>query len=457
MSKMIHAEMIRSGWCASALVLLAAACSGETVDLGEVSRDITSSSSQCQESTLVAGDVLVEDQAQLDALVGCEEIEGNLYVRPFADADFTPLASLTRVGGALDIGRRTAFDSATLTPDLQDQLPDVMAQEDALLAAGCFSSLEGFENLASAGSLALAGVGASNLVSFSNLSALTNGGLLQISDCSAPISLTGLERLQGVVELTVQCNTLESLAGPRFTARMGDIYVSGTILSDLGALAPESVKDLRVEDTALENLDAFSKLSRATSIDIYGNPLLTNANALDALFIVGSLRIASSPLLERVPDLTQLYQLDMLSLLGNDALINVPALPSVAPLPFGGEWGNFAPSDALRVRPDVIEINGNASLESIAIPGGWLAASYIDIGGNDNLTSIDLANIHAVDGLSIFTNPALATVNLGQLETVDDLRIIDNPLLPLGPFDDVQTFRRIVQSGPLTPEQLEQL
>jgi hypothetical protein len=79
--------------------------------------------------------------------------------------------------------------------------------------------------------------------------------------------------------------------------------------------------------------------------------------------------------------------------------------------------------------------------------------SYLEITDNDSLTSIDLANLHAADGLYIAGNASLTSVDLGLLETVDDLRVIDNPLLPLEPFDAVQTFRRIVQAGPLEPDQ----
>jgi hypothetical protein len=79
--------------------------------------------------------------------------------------------------------------------------------------------------------------------------------------------------------------------------------------------------------------------------------------------------------------------------------------------------------------------------------------SYLSISANERLASIDLASLHAADGLYISAKPALASVNLGLLETADDLRIIDNPLLPLEPFEAVQSYRRILQSGPLEPGQ----
>lgn len=450
MSKMNRS--LRGGGCAAALAVLTGACSADTVDLGEVSNDLTAAS-RCQESTLVEGSVLVENQAQLDELEGCEEIAGNFYIRPFAGADFRPLAALNTVGGALVLGRLTAFDMLDLPLEVQERIGEIMEQEQALLQSGCFSSLEGFEGLERVGSLSLNGVGTPDLQAFSNLSTLSNGGVLEIGACANLRALTGLEQLSGIVALTQLCNSLESLAGPRFAPSMSNAYIFGTSLADLGSFAPESVNELRIEDTALENLDALSRLSRATHIDVYGNPSLTNVDAFDALNYVGYLRIANSPLLERLPELTSIYELSTLSIVGNDALTNIPSIPNIYLVRGLMEWGNLAPEDALRIRPDLIQIIGNRSLESVAIPAGWLGVSYLDIGNNDSLTSIDLANVHAADALWIGTNAALTSVNLGLLETVDDLRVIDNPSLPLEPFDAVQTFRRIVQSGPLEPDQ----
>jgi hypothetical protein len=443
---------LRHPGCAAALAVFGGACSAETIDLGEVSRDLVGPS-RCQQSTLVEGSVVVENQEQLDQLEGCEQIAGDFHIRPFAGADFRPLAALHTVGGALELGRLTVFDLLSLPLEVQERIGEILEQEQALLDSGCFSSLEGFEGLERVGSLSLNGVGTPDLLAFSNLAALTDGGSLVIGACANLRDLEGLEGLTSVVELTQSCNSLESLDGPRFAPRMGNALIFGRSLADLGSFAPESVNELRIEDTALESLDALSQLARAISIDILGNRALTDVDALATLSDVGYLRIGLSPLLERLPELTSMVQLDELSIVGNDALENFPSIPNLGVLPGETDWDNLAPKDALLLRPDIIEITANAALESIVIPAGWLAASYIDIIDNERLTSIDLANIQAVDGLTIGANAALTSVDLGLLETVDDLRIIDNPLLPLEPFDAVSTFRRIVQPGPLEPEQ----
>lgn len=453
MSNKVRPNLLRGGWCACALGLLSSACSSDSIDLGEVTKDLSSAPSRCAEVALVQGSVLIENQEQVDALEGCNVIEGNLHVRPFERADFRPLATLTKVGGALELGRVSASDFLELPIPVQERFDEIFEREQALLDAGWLTSLEGFENLELAGSLSLSGVGAPDLEPLSNLSALTNGGVLQIGPCTNLLSLEGLRQLTGVSDLSLNCNSLASLAGPRFGARMGNVIIEGTSLVDLGALAPESLNELRIQGTALGNLDALSRLAFATSVDLFGNAALVDVDALDALFDVGYLRIANSPLLERVPELTSISELHTLSIVGNDTLENFPSLPNVGSLFADREWGNLAPEDVLQVRPDIVQVIGNPALESLVIPTGWLAVSYLDIVANDRLASIDLSSLHAVDRLSITTNPSLASVDLGLLETTDDLYIVDNALLPLEPFDAVQTFRRLVQPGPLTPDQ----
>jgi hypothetical protein len=392
--------------------------------------------------------VVIENQEQLDQLEGCEEIDGNLYVRPFADPDFRPLAALRRVGGALELGRRTEADMPELPHDI---LQEIIDRETALLAAGWLASLEGFENLERAGSLSLSGVGAPNLEALSSLTTLSNGGALQIDLCTGLRDLTGLERLTGVVDLRLPCSSLESLAGPRFSPHMGDVAIGGASLVDLGNLAPESVDTLSIQGTALENIDALSDLTHATSIALIGNAALANIDALDTLEMVDSLSIEENPRLERLPELASMGQLHELRIVSNDSLENLPILPNLGISP--SEWDDLAPGNLLLVRPNLILVRLNPALESLVIPAGWPAVSYLAIDSNAGLVNIDLSNLHAADGLHISGNPRLETVSLGLLETVDDLRVTGNPLLSLEPFEDLQTFRKIVQPGPLDPSQ----
>src|SRR5690242_8110072 len=81
------------------------ACIGDQIDLGESSNPGTPRGSRCATSTTVEGNVTAGNQEELNELAGCEAITGDLYIFPFFEPDFTPLASLQRVEGTLDVGR----------------------------------------------------------------------------------------------------------------------------------------------------------------------------------------------------------------------------------------------------------------------------------------------------------------------------------------------------------------
>src|SRR6187401_528750 len=87
------------------------ACVGEQVDLGESTNPSTPRGSLCATSTSFEGNVTAGNQQQLNELAGCEVITGDLFIFPFFDPDFTPLASLQRVGGTLDVGRLSFLDN----------------------------------------------------------------------------------------------------------------------------------------------------------------------------------------------------------------------------------------------------------------------------------------------------------------------------------------------------------
>src|SRR5262245_38387630 len=96
------------------LISLSFACSNGEVDLGDgiVAQNFTQAS-RCAESPVIAGDVRVTNQAELESLSGCEVITGSLLIEPFAEADLAPLASLREVGQQLGLGIYPATPPAT--------------------------------------------------------------------------------------------------------------------------------------------------------------------------------------------------------------------------------------------------------------------------------------------------------------------------------------------------------
>ena len=76
------------------------ACSNRHVDLGggTVAQEVQRGS-RCSASTIVSDDVSVADQDDLDALLGCEEIRGDLSVSVFEGTDLRFLRYLRVVDG----------------------------------------------------------------------------------------------------------------------------------------------------------------------------------------------------------------------------------------------------------------------------------------------------------------------------------------------------------------------
>ena len=102
---------------------------------------------------------LVENQAQLDALAGCEAIESDLVIVPFESPDFSPLASLRRVAGRFELGTMAARGNA---PE------DWFERLTQLIADGWIDSLDGFQALEPVGNLKLVGIGVPSLEPLSN-------------------------------------------------------------------------------------------------------------------------------------------------------------------------------------------------------------------------------------------------------------------------------------------------
>lgn len=422
--------------------LLALACSGETVSLGENVRYLEASGSRCRSASTVEGSVRASNQAQIDELAGCEVIEGDLFVNPFENPDLQPLASLRVVGGTLDLGRYSLFDE--ITDDYEEQLE----REGDLLESGWLASFEGLEQLESVGSISLQGISAPSLAPLANLRGLTQSGRLSIGICQNLADLQGLENLRGVVDLQILCDSLESLRGLSFPTRMGNVTIGGSNLRDLGDLALEVVEDLDIRNTALENLDALSTLTNADRLMLSSNPALTNLDGLNTLQQSDAVRIISNPALERLPEFDSLGVLRELVLLENERLVELPAFPYLVTVLEGSASLRDPAFDREYFRLDSLRIEDNPALERLHLPGAWALAGLIQISDNASLESIAFTQMEAADHVTIENNPALAQVDVGALRTVDELYVLNNPLLPLAGFDSLRTFESELSNGP---------
>ncbi|MEY2932973.1 MAG: hypothetical protein RL033_3722, partial [Pseudomonadota bacterium] len=92
------------GMCATLL-----GCSADSINMGEgaptpVERARPPSSSRCAESPILEEDVVVRNQQELNALEGCEVIDGSLYVGAFERGQLRALHALRAVSHEIVIG-----------------------------------------------------------------------------------------------------------------------------------------------------------------------------------------------------------------------------------------------------------------------------------------------------------------------------------------------------------------
>jgi hypothetical protein len=434
------------------------ACVGEQVDLGESTNPSTPVGSRCAAGTTLDGNVTAGTQEELNDLAGCEVITGDLFIFPFFDPDFTPLASLQRVGGTLDVGRYSFLDNLDPISD------EEVSRQMALLDSGWINSFAGFESLTSVGNLWLRGILASSLAPLSNLRTLTDGGTLDIGPCLNLQSLEGLENLTGIVDVSLSCTSLTSLRGLNIPRRLRNFTIIAPELIDLGDFGVEELTSLQIYGTQLRDLAALGQLKTAVSIDIFGNDSLLDADGLAALELVDDLSISLNGSLDQLPDFPALGHLGALRITSNVRLKRLPSFPMMQ-LDFDtyeqnfttpdnpDPWAIAAPEDIDRYTPEVVQISGNASIEDVTLPVGWIGARDIEISSNDRLKSVTFTSTRSADRLTITGNPQLESVALGDMRRALRLLIAANPRLPLEPFDDVQSFERLVTAGPVVPDE----
>src|SRR5688572_20317555 len=84
----------RRPFLSASLAISLFGCGGGTVSLGEEEVAIEEPPpvySDCQFDGSLAGEVVVRNQAELDALEGCPVIDGDLFIAAFEGADLRPL------------------------------------------------------------------------------------------------------------------------------------------------------------------------------------------------------------------------------------------------------------------------------------------------------------------------------------------------------------------------------
>jgi hypothetical protein len=430
--------------CCLAAVTLA--CSDGEVNLGEglITQPIAKAS-RCSESASISGDIHVASQSELDALTGCEEIDGGLSIEPFAGADLSPLGSLRRIGGELVLGAQ-----ALTSPEDPDEQQAASERYQALLENGWLDTLGGLASLTSVGAMAVyGGVEVEDLTELTSLRSIELGltlfGVHELRD------LHGLDRVTLPGIQISDCEALESLDGLHLAPASN--YVMLEVVPALKNIDPLSSVEslsggLTLTETGIEALPDLSGLMFGGDIDIGANLLLTDASGLSGLIYASRFKVGANPLLRALPDLSQLLSVDMLRVTYNDSLeavtLNFPALSPA--------------TDQIDVREiqfstDLIEIRHNAGLRHVTSPASFTAVQYFSVEQNPSLTDLDLGTLERADFLTIADNAALRDVVAPSLATVDQLQVTNNPVLDPSAFDSVLTFSRDMSgnAAPSTP------
>jgi len=428
-----HPSAARSSTLASARHLLGltslsavaclAGCNGDALNLGED----TPGADPVQESTCSVDpssvSVFAGTQAEVDALAGCRELPGNLFIDVPEEGgeglSLAPLAELEAVHGVLSI-------------------------------VGPLTSLGGLEALELVAGLHLSALEVSDLTPLRGLTTIIReptyarlSGTLRIEACDRLTDLSGLENVTVWSSVILsRLDGLTTLAGLHVPPRAEEVSIGpAPQLSDASALASlEEVAALSLFGTAITNVAGF-QLETAEYLSLGGNPALTDLDGFSELQIVGDLQIAGNSALQRI-DLPRLEDFDSISISGNTVL-------RVVPLYLTSRYGDylqarFGGTQAAFMRPSrlMFQVSENPQLTSIVLPATFYDIEQVAIYGNASLTSLDMANLQQADTLWIGDNPVLASVDAAALQRVADLAVMNNPALSVAPFADVQTFTR---------------
>jgi hypothetical protein len=420
---------VKVGWCLASLGVCLVACARDSVSLGDDPPEAPLvPSERCAAEPVIDADVRVTNQAELDALAGCEEISGELAIEVFAGADLRPLASLRAVGGRLIIGDRSS----------------ILDQESwlSLADAGWLASFEGVEALERVGSLALASFDASDLSRFSSLryinAANQDGrvlaGLLDIEYAKNLVDLRGFERVGGIDRLTIiDAPALESLDGLTVGYRFETILLENApSLKNIDALAPlERGTSLAIVETGLEDLGSLSSLVSVQQFNVMNNASLVEASSFPSP-VTAAFAVVGNPKLRGTLEVRELVSPDI-GIIDNDELERISL--------------NEREQHTIPWTGGRISIEGNANLRSITSPNGCDQLESLDVLANPSLETLELGRLSRLDELHIRDNAELFTLSHAEFERIYVVDVVNNPLLSASSLASVPAFERTLQGN----------
>jgi len=410
-------------------IFMSFACSNGDVSLGEgrSTQDLVQNS-RCSESSVLAADVFVTNQAELEALAGCEEIQGRLTIDIFEGLDLAPLASLRRVSSYFEVGTLPLFDRD----------PAAQVALEAVQESGILPSLQGLESLERVGSLQLNSLLVTDFTELESLRQIDE--TFHLYDLRNVTSLVGLEAVRTSRLEIGYCPKLETLDGFTFEEVSGGLSLDTLpALTSIDAYAGVGVVDgrLSIYGTGLESLPDLS-LSSVLQLVIKGNPGLVDVSGLRTLSFANELRIVGNPLLKAFPAMPDLHYFGSLDVIGNGIetlALNFPALETLKQT-----IGNRT----VDLPAERVVIASNPGLLHVGAPFGYQRVRNFLVYDNASLQDIDFGSLERADLLVIEENAVLDSVSLPSLAGVGTLEVTNNPKLVADVFDGLRTLERSI-------------
>jgi hypothetical protein len=436
------------------LIALLAGCSNDTVNLGGGRAPlVVQPGERCNGPSIVQGPVTVHNQDEIEQLAGCQEIDGELHIEIFEDADLTPLSSLRTVDGLLEIG---AYPDAANQENAD--LGAIKGQVDRIVHHDRFlTSLAGLEGLQRVSTLSISSIAAQDLeplLGLTQLSGRVNGvqpaGSLYIESAKNLRDLHGLSSIASVQELALISNpALASLGGIRLGTINARITLSDSpLLSSLAELGSvQSAIGLSLTNLGLTNLDDLANLGYVEQdISIVNNALLENVDGLANLNSAESLMVLNNAILQSIPSLKEMRDLDKVTVVDN------PELQSLhLDLPNEGDGPYSLRGSRLSNPITLIDIGRNDSLTELSISEGLRTGRAIAVYDNAALLHVSLGSLQRLEELDITGNTNLEQIEVGSLKTVDYLLVTNNPKLDDTQLEAVRSFTATVSRNAGTP------
>jgi hypothetical protein len=265
-----------------------------------------------------------------------------------------------------------------------------------------------------------------DITNLNGMSVITSiGGTLEIQSLSALENLNGLASLQHVgVNLSILWNALlTDLSGLEMLSSVGGVITVSN-------------------NPALTSLNGIGSLSQVDAVEINGNNVLTNLDALNLLdHIPGNITINANAMLSDITGLENITSIGTaLSILNSPGLTNLHGLESLDSI--GGalfisvnqNLVSLSALDSLSSLGGSITIYSNPSLEELMNLNVDSINWGVLITENNALVSLlGFENLHSIDGqLGILDNLSLTDItaleNIGST-SINNLFIINNPFL----------------------------